>query len=188
MARTYCPDIILLDLRMPKMDGRTAAVYLKQDEITKNIPIIILTASAVGENLENLQSLCDGILHKPVSRSQLVFQLEKILPPNENFFSINIVSDHTELLPIHLKNVEKMPDLVEKLGQEAEKPWQKLQKTMKRPEIQTFAQKLRHLATEYQCTILLNYVTTLEMQLAAFDWEHLPKTVEQYPQVWRSLI
>lgn len=177
---------------MPKMDGRAAARYLKQNDLTKHIPIIILTASAMGEDLEDLQSLCEGILHKPVSRSQLVCHLTKILARNQNYSSSsdrhNIVVKDTHLPPTHLENSQTNPYLIEKLRYEEENSWKNLLGTMKKREIQNFAGNLRLIAAEYQCTTLLNYVTTLEMQLAAFDWEHLPKTVEQYPQVWRSLI
>ncbi|MFB2918738.1 ATP-binding protein [Aerosakkonema funiforme] len=185
MAQTHHPDVILLDLRMPNLDGDTAARRLKQDEKTQNIPIIILTASVMGQDYKDLQNFCEGFLLKPVNRSQLVEQLQKILPQNQNVYSGNQKSAVPESLP---EAKEKLPELLSKLLQEENTAWQQLRKTMRRRELQAFAERLRCLATEYQCAALLDYATRLETQLSTFDWAHLPMTIEAFPLVRQSLV
>ncbi|NET89850.1 MAG: GAF domain-containing protein [Kamptonema sp. SIO1D9] len=188
LAQTHHPDLIFLDLRMPILDGRMTAYSLKEDEQTKDIPIVIITASAVGENYQDLEDLCEGFLHKPIDRSQLVAQLQKILPQKENYsyhkkeyLSKDILEETREI------NTENLAELIALLRQEEETVWQELQQKMKRRDIRAFAQRLHSLATEYHSPVLLSYATTLETQLANFDWEHLPETIEEYPQIWRSL-
>lgn len=185
MAQTHHPDVILLDLRMPNLDGDTAARRLKQDEKTQNIPIIILTASVMGQDYKDLQNFCDGFLLKPVNRSQLVEQLQKILPQNQNVYSEHQKSAVPESLP---EAKEKLPELLSKLLREENTAWQQLRKTMRRRELQAFAERLRCLATEYQCAALLDYATRLETQLSTFDWAHLPMTIEAFPLVRQSLV
>lgn len=66
MARRLQPDLILLDWRMPVMDGLKAAEELKGEDITKHIPIILLTNADVSADAEkNIRELgIDAYLHK----------------------------------------------------------------------------------------------------------------------------
>jgi PAS domain S-box-containing protein len=76
------PDLILLDLKMPRMDGRTAMRRLREQEDTRHIPIIVLTAHPVSDEAERAQMLGMGVkdfLHKPIEAEQLVEQLRKHL-------------------------------------------------------------------------------------------------------------
>ena len=75
------PDLILLDIAMPDMDGYEVCKLLKENEETKNIPIIFLTG--LGGNLENkLQSLMVGgadYIQKPFDGNELLKRIKKIL-------------------------------------------------------------------------------------------------------------
>ncbi|MBT9150902.1 MAG: Polar-differentiation response regulator DivK [candidate division WS2 bacterium] len=51
-ARLYHPDLILMDIRMPVMDGITATKIIKEDPVLKNIPVIALTSSAMSGSRE----------------------------------------------------------------------------------------------------------------------------------------
>ncbi|MGQ4645925.1 GAF domain-containing protein [Lyngbya aestuarii] len=82
---------------------------------------------------------------------------------------------------------ERLLELLEKLRIEEETFWSQLQITMKRREIRAFAQRLNQWAYEHQCQILLEYVTRLDNQLKVFDWEHLPETLQHFPQVRKAL-
>ncbi|MBZ8180233.1 ATP-binding protein [Oscillatoria salina] len=188
LAQIYHPDIIFLDLRMPILDGRVAAHYLKQNQQTKDIPIVILTASAVSHDYQDLEDLCQGFLNKPISRSQLVKQLETILPQKENY-SYHKKPNLSKEIPEEISeiNTENLDELIALLRQEEETVWQELRQKMKRRDLRAFAQRLHSLAREYHSRVLLSYATTLETQLANFDWKHLPETIEEYPQIWRSL-
>ncbi len=79
-ARHHSPDLILLDMKMPVMDGYQAADIIKQDEQLKAIPVIAVTASALKQDEENISRLCDGYLRKPVSKNDLIEQLMRFLP------------------------------------------------------------------------------------------------------------
>jgi CheY-like chemotaxis protein len=66
-ARFQKPDLILMDLGMPEMDGWMAAQKLKEDKATKSIPLFALTAHTLpGERKRAIQAGCDGYVSKPI--------------------------------------------------------------------------------------------------------------------------
>ncbi len=76
------PDLILLDLKMPRMDGRTTIRRLREKEETRNIPIIVLSAHPVSDEAERVQMMGMGVkefLRKPITMDQLIAQIEKHL-------------------------------------------------------------------------------------------------------------
>ena len=82
-ALSMLPDIILMDLRMPNMDGYTATEFIKNNENTANIPVIALTASIMQSDLKIVQKKFDGYIEKPFNKQTLLSQLVKFLQFNE---------------------------------------------------------------------------------------------------------
>ncbi len=81
-ARTQKPDLILLDVVMPDLDGHEVARRLRKDERTAHIPIIHLTA--VGDFDKQLEAMEDGSMDyitKPIKPSELADRVEKFLDP-----------------------------------------------------------------------------------------------------------
>ena len=67
LARDEQPDLILMDVQLPGMDGLEAATLLKGDEATRAIPVIALTAFAMkGDEERILAAGCDGYIAKPM--------------------------------------------------------------------------------------------------------------------------
>ena len=78
-ARSERPDIILLDMNLPVMDGWTAAGVIKQDPGTAKVPIIALTAHAMsGDREKAISAGCDDYHAKPVDFSRLLGQIEAL--------------------------------------------------------------------------------------------------------------
>jgi CheY-like chemotaxis protein len=79
-ARADKPDLLLLDMNLPVIDGWTVAKELKGDEATKRIPIIALTAHAMsGDRDKAIAAGCDDYHAKPIDFSQLLNQIEAAL-------------------------------------------------------------------------------------------------------------
>ena len=79
-ARAEKPDLMLLDMNLPVMDGWTVAQTLKGDSATKSIPIIALTAHALaGDRDKAVNAGCDDYHAKPIDFSQLLSQIEVAL-------------------------------------------------------------------------------------------------------------
>ena len=79
MAKNEMPDIILLDLSLPVIDGWNVARQLKADANTKDIPIIALTAHAMkGDRKKALDAGCDDYDTKPVNLEGLLDKMHKL--------------------------------------------------------------------------------------------------------------
>ena len=70
---------ILLDMKMPVMNGYEASRHLRADSEFKQIPVVAITASALKEDEDIISKLCDGYLRKPISRTGLLRELMKHL-------------------------------------------------------------------------------------------------------------
>jgi CheY-like chemotaxis protein len=67
------PDLILMDLSMPEMDGWTAAQKIKAEPETKAIPLLALTAHTLpGDRMRALEAGCDGYISKPINVEYLI--------------------------------------------------------------------------------------------------------------------
>jgi CheY-like chemotaxis protein len=79
-TRELMPDIILMDLALPKMDGWEATRRLKADEQTRHIPIVALTGHALAGHAEGArQAGCDAFVTKPCLPDALVTEIERML-------------------------------------------------------------------------------------------------------------
>src|SRR5215469_1562791 len=79
-VKTDAPDLILLDVMMPVMDGLMVCRLLKEDEETRLTPIIIMTAlDRIEDRIEGIKAGADDFLTKPVDDRELVARIETTL-------------------------------------------------------------------------------------------------------------
>jgi len=68
LARDEQPDLVLMDIQLPGMDGLEATALLKSDEATREIPVVALTALAMKGDEERIRAAgCDGYIAKPLA-------------------------------------------------------------------------------------------------------------------------
>ena len=80
LARAERPDLILMDIQLPGMDGLAATALLKQDPATAAIPIIALTAMAMKEDREKTRAAgCDAYIAKPLRYQELYAAIDGLL-------------------------------------------------------------------------------------------------------------
>jgi CheY-like chemotaxis protein len=82
MAATEKPDLLLMDLTLPDIDGKEATRRLKSDPATKHIPVIALTANAMsGDREKAIAAGCDDFDTKPVEMPRLLEKIAALKPP-----------------------------------------------------------------------------------------------------------
>ncbi|MCP4129575.1 MAG: response regulator [bacterium] len=99
-ARQEGPDVIILDVKMPGMDGFEVCERLKQDEETRHIPIILLTAikTDVDSRIKGLEIGADAFLTKPIDEAELVAQVNVMLRIKKAEDLLRLEKDHLEVL------------------------------------------------------------------------------------------
>lgn len=80
LARSEQPDLILMDIQLPGMDGLTATAWLKMDPVTATIPVIALTAMAMKSDREKSQLAgCEAYIAKPLHYQELYVAIDILL-------------------------------------------------------------------------------------------------------------
>jgi CheY-like chemotaxis protein len=80
LAKAQMPDLVLMDIMMPKMDGYTACHAIKSDTVTSNIPVIMLTALGFDLNKELAERIgASGYVTKPIVQQELIRTIRSFL-------------------------------------------------------------------------------------------------------------
>lgn len=80
LAKKEKPDLILLDILMPEVDGMQIAENLKSDKVTKDIPIVFITAAVTRKEVEEEKNFIGGqyFVAKPVQVKEIVMMIKKL--------------------------------------------------------------------------------------------------------------
>ena len=82
IARAQSPDLILMDVQMPELDGIAAVAILKGDPLTQAIPVVALTAYVMkGDRERMLAAGFDGYIEKPIDYDSFMAEVARILGP-----------------------------------------------------------------------------------------------------------
>jgi two-component system, cell cycle response regulator DivK len=83
LAKNFRPDLILLDIQLPGMDGHDVARALKSDPQLQHIPVIAVTSYAmVGDREKCLAAGAEGYIEKPINPESFVAEIERFLLPS----------------------------------------------------------------------------------------------------------
>ena len=80
LLKNTIPDLILMDINMPEMDGYTLTAKIKENNAFENVPVIAMTANVMrGDKERSLEAGCDGYIQKPIDIDILSEQIERYL-------------------------------------------------------------------------------------------------------------
>lgn len=175
-AMKYMPDVILMDMQMPIMDGYEATKLLKSHPDTKHIPILALTASTMREQKEEIKAICDGYLQKPIDSKTLIAELSRFLPHSK-----------TEVLS---KNMTKMPNISadEKkvISNLLKQEWVKTNILKSNDEIEEFARLAKKIANKINSQYLNDYSDLLIEACEGFKITQINRLFEQFEEMIRG--
>jgi len=187
LAEEIHPDLIFLDLRMPVMDGLELIKILKSSPDLQQIPVVVITASALRGEEECVKKIgCNGYLHKPVNRNDITYQLSLFLPHTLKTVTKSAESEIEES-ELSEEIITSLPELLAVLNGELLEKWQNLRHSYIFNEIEDFADAVNQLGRLYQVSALTSWGASLFNQAQNFDMEKLPVTLEQFPELLKLI-
>ncbi len=191
-AQEYQPDLILMDLRMPIMDGYEATKLLRQNPKTENIPIIALTASVLCQRSKIEAQGFDGYLPKPIKMSSLLKKLSLYLKHTiQPVVKKPIVAKTVEVysfsnLSLSDFELKKLPKLLEKL--EKFLPiLEKFSGALELDKVEKFANEINMLGKEYNVAYLAHYGENLCELAQSFESAQIRTLLKKFPELIKSL-
>jgi CheY-like chemotaxis protein len=176
------PDIIILDLRMPGMDGFEVASKIRKNEILTKTPVVAFTASAFEDDKVRIDDsgLFDAIIFKPVSKSKLDAVIRQ-------FVSFEIIEEKSEenepagIVPDEV--MAKLPELVNHLRTDRLYHWELIKNKLVIYKIEEFAQSLIETADGCGFGFLKKYAMELKSDIEMFDLEKLDEHLGYFPKL-----
>jgi CheY-like chemotaxis protein len=191
-ASAHTPKLILMDLLMPEMDGYEATRLIKANPITKHIPIIALTASAMKEEMGTIATLCDGYLRKPITKQELVSEMMKFLPHHQAVENAGSRMDTTSSagtfsrtndVALSPESRAKLPLLIALLRGDVTEQCNMLRRTFNNKQAKHFAEHLKQLGADNGIGLLIEYGERLEGFVQSFDMEKIPAHLEKFSDI-----
>ena len=182
LAEKYHPDLILMDIRMPIMDGYEATLKLKENPNTQNIPVIALTAMPLVNTHSQIKNYgFDGYLSKPVLISELLIELSHYLKHTQD-----VCEKRDNLEDLKPSNIADLPDLLKNLEQ-FQPIWEELQGAVDMMEISDFAINIKRLGENYDISFFKHYGERLSDFSQDFELEEIEHMLKQFPNFIKSL-
>jgi CheY-like chemotaxis protein len=186
-ARKYKPDLILMDIRMPVMDGYDATNQLRDDKELRQIPVVALTASLSAERNFNEKARFDGFLKKPITIRHIYHELKKYLPYKKILKTKPVSEQGKSILNQH--NFSEVPILeIKEVFKEKINPlWEKAIITDNMDEIIEFAKILEITGKKFNLQDLVNYSGEILKLTQSYDIEGLVPLLDSFCNIKKSV-
>jgi CheY-like chemotaxis protein/anti-sigma regulatory factor (Ser/Thr protein kinase) len=180
------PDVVLLDIRMPVMDGRTTLAEIRKQADLVSLPVIAVTASSkAGEEVE-LQSQFSGYIRKPFSRQTLFLALAQFLQKAApgNGLGIQDPGENLKRVPAPTPGqATQWHDLALELRRQETSEWPTLRDSLAVNQTRAFAHKLFMLGQAAQCGPLMTYAATLTTFADAYAISQMERHLATFPKL-----
>ena len=200
MSPEYLPDLILMDLRMPVLDGVSAAEQLKSNHKTWDIPIIAVTAayfpdgSPLNPDSPGQENLLadrhfDACLSKPVAPPRLLAELSRYLTvlPDPSQASQTAAALRSAA-PLSPRTVSRLPRVIDMLLSKFSPRCEKFKSRQPIREVRQFARELQDLGREFNLDLLSAYGCRLAAHADHYDVAGMKEMVADFPGILDALI
>ena len=185
LAEEHIPDLVIVDIYMPGMNGFEFLAAVKKDDRLKNIPVIAYTASVMQEQKEKIQkSFFAGCLIKPVRIADLYIELMNHLPHSIREKGIPVSPEE----PNTDKNeITDLPKLISLLEGSLFQTCRKFESRQPLGEVIEFGRNLIDLGNRHNCRLVINYGKELTEATDSFNIDSMLKLIGQYKNLVESL-
>lgn len=186
-AKCFIPDLILMDMKMPEMDGDTAIMVLKKDPQTSSIPIIAVTALTFDTMTDQILTVCDDYIQKPIGKKELIIKLSKFLKFKKQVIQEEKQPEMEETVTeLSVQNIEKRKKLHSILIDEKLNTWKNCQEIIIVDDILFFINDLIALGTEFEEPKIVSWAKNVEKHALLYDTEGMLLYFSQFPDIIKS--
>ena len=179
-ARAEHPDVALLDIRMPEMDGREALAAIRQTPGLELMPVIAITASNLLDHEVDVREKFNGYLRKPFTQRQLFAELAHFLPRQPK-----------PEAPVLSLDASPSPDgwreVAAGLRELAQREWPAVRESLAINETRAFALRLEQLGRHGHCPPVIAYAQSLSSHAEACAIDALEKQLLEFPPLVESV-
>ena len=183
LAEQIIPDLILMDLRMPEMDGYTATRILRNREKTKSIPVIAISASSqIVLKSGDLKDIFVDFLLKPIIIEDFIETLKKYL----NYTIIKkpaLKAEESEKIDFTDEHLKLLPELLSILENDLLPKFKEAQKSNLIDEIEDFGKELISIGDKYSVVILSDLGNKIYQSSQSFEIDKLTNSLSQFPEL-----
>lgn len=196
MVKEHKPDLVLMDIKMPGMNGFEAMKAIKSIDEFRHTIIIALTASAMKQDRDEIMSSdFDGYITKPINFDHLLNEITRHLT-NKIRDELNISADvdkdnspdkdYKETLTDEALN--KLPKLIDNLKSEYYALWEKAVNNDRIKDIRHFCNQLNELSKDYEDILIFKeYVDRLTFFTKNYDIENIKISLSDYPNILKKI-
>lgn len=186
MAMAERPELIFMDIKMPRKDGATAARELKALSGFSSIPIIAVTASTSAREQRDMGSLFDGFINKPVSLVRLFSEAGKFL--KHGLEAQPVVNEELKLPPEAFEQLSEPWKLVDSISRVFMDRLNELEGGIAVDEALKFSEALKQLSVKHSFNHLTLEVEKLKMCIEKFDLPGVDKCHNRIRQIFKQLL
>jgi PAS domain S-box-containing protein len=186
LAREQRPDMILMDIKMPEMDGYAAIAEIRRQPELAAIPVIALTASGMKEDIERItRSGFDEYLIRPYDHQALLATLARHLPHvrHGNGHRRHTTEGAKRQRPSYLRPWHCPEDAVHRLNGELRARCKEAQRKQRIPDIREFGLELAHLGKQLALAPLEQYGTDLCHHADNFQIDQITMMLDHYEKM-----
>ena len=177
MAKEYIPDLILMDIKMPVMNGIDATKIINEDKDLSHIPVIAITANAVKDAEAEIKNVFDAYIYKPIQQNSLLDTLSDFLQTSETIVPI---SSQTE-------DSKSAAEISEILANYFLQEIQQAAESLEISELNSLIKDLNKLSVEKPSKIFRKWILALNTNFNNFDMEALAEELNKVQDVISEL-
>jgi signal transduction histidine kinase/DNA-binding response OmpR family regulator len=184
------PDVILLDIRMPVMDGRTTLVEIRKQASLASLPIIAVTASSEPSEDAHLRGQFSAFIRKPFSRHTLFLVLAQFLQKSSSSKGLqrqDIKEVFQRIPAMSAAQAGQWRELVLELRRQLATVWPTLHASLAVNETRAFAHQLFLLSGTAQCGPLATYAATLTTFADSYSIGRMEQHLAAFPKLVESI-
>jgi CheY-like chemotaxis protein len=184
-ARSIKPDIILMDIRMPGMDGREALVAIRKTPGLELTPVIAVTASGMMSDEKDLKGRFNGYVRKPFTKRELFDELAQFLHRHQKTEgpSLSASTDRRTVQAVADTNDKDTREAALQLRRLMADDWLSVRESLAFNECKNFARKLENLAQQGRYESLITYAQTLARHAENYSVTDLEKHLQELPAI-----